>query len=72
MSQRGSTVAAKRFLLEAKRWASELQHQEVAGYIKKIAKDVVGKKTNGISEAEAEQYLMYGVLLQNYTLKIVS
>lgn len=70
LRQRGSTVAAKRFLVEAKRWASELQHQEVAGYIRKITEDVVNKESGDISEAEAERYLMYGVLLQNYTLKV--
>lgn len=69
LTQRGSTKAATRFLQEAKRWSVPLQDQDVAEYIIKIAQDVSASNTNGnISMEKAEQYLMNGVLLQNYVL----
>ena len=70
LTQRGSMKAALRFLKEAKRWSSPLQHQEAAEYIVKIAKDVTDKTPNDISLGEAEKYLMCGVLLQNYALHL--
>ncbi len=67
-AQRGSTQAASRFLTEAKRWAISLQSQTVAAYIKTIANDIAQREVSDISIESAERYLMYGILLQNYTL----
>ena len=66
--QRGSTKAASRFLKEAKRWAEPLQELKVAKYISDIAKDVSSREDDDISMKTAEKYLMYGILLQNYSL----
>lgn len=70
MMGRGSHQTAVRFLIEAKKWAKELESKQVKEYIRKIIKDVVNSNTDDISDAEAEKYLMYGVLLQNYALHI--
>ena len=67
-AQRGSTKAASRFAQEAKRWSVPLQERNVAKYIKKIAHDVSSQKSNNISLSLAERYLMYSILLQNYSL----
>lgn len=66
--QRGSDKAASRFLQEAKRWADPLATQSDKEYIRKIAKKVTEADTANISLAEAELYLMFGVLLQNHAL----
>lgn len=68
LSQRGSTQAAQRFLLEAKRWAKPLKEHKIAPYIAKIASDITERNENDISIESAEKYLMYGILLQNYSL----
>ncbi|NCN82740.1 MAG: hypothetical protein GW947_02120 [Candidatus Pacebacteria bacterium] len=68
LTQRGSTTAAQRFLFEAKRWALQLQSCEEAAYIKNIAADVRGDTEQETSLQTAEKYLMYSVLLQNYTV----
>jgi hypothetical protein len=68
LAQRGSTLAASRFLKEAQRWSRDLQNFSDAVYIKKIARDISSRKETEIDEASAERYLMYGVLLQNYAL----
>lgn len=68
LTQRGSAQAAERFLTEAKRWSADLQTEPVAEYIRKIAAEVNTDTSSDISEATAEKYLMYGVLLQNYCL----
>jgi hypothetical protein len=68
LAQRGSTQAASRFLREAKRWSVPLQFGAASAYIKDIAEDISNREVSDISMASAEKYLMYGVLLQNYTL----
>lgn len=68
LTQRGSHAAASRFLKEAKRWAVPLQKHVVKNYIRWIAKEVSEKEGDEISLALAERYLMYGVLLQNYSI----
>lgn len=68
LAQRGSDKAASRFLQEAQRWASDLQNKEVPTYVAQLAKDVSNRSAEDISLESAEQYLMYGVLLQNYAL----
>jgi hypothetical protein len=68
LTQRGSVVAAQRFLDEAKRWAEPLTHKPLKEYILNIAKDVSSAVSNQITLEQAEKYLMYGILLQNYAL----
>lgn len=68
LSQRGSKQAAERFLLEAKRWAEPLVDKKIAPYIVGIAQDISKRNTHDIELESAERYLMYGVLLQNYSL----
>jgi len=60
--------SAKRFLTEAKRWAAPLQTADLPPYIAKIVEDIILAPTDLPSLAEAEKYLMYSVLLQNYAL----
>lgn len=66
--QRGSKTAASRFLRESQRWSKDLQNLTKVAYIEKIARDISSREESEIDEASAERYLMYGVLLQNYTL----
>lgn len=68
LAQRGSTQAASRFLQEAKRWAIPLQSGAVSPYIQNIAQDISKRGVGDISLESAEKYLMYGILLQNYSL----
>lgn len=68
LTQRGSTVAARRFLSESKRWASELSSGNEKAYIKKIAKEIVGLSELDLNLAGAERCLMQAILLQNYSL----
>jgi len=69
LTQRGSTEAAQRFMNEAKRWSVQLQQRDIAEYIKKIANEI-SDQAGGITIELAETYLMYGILLQNYTLHL--
>ena len=68
LSQRGSHQAAQKFLIEAKRWASPLKNHPTPTYISNIVNDISGRTDSDISLESAEQYLMYGILLQNYSL----
>lgn len=68
LAQRGSTDGATRFLSEAKRWTKSLQKVKMAEYIQQIVNDVEAIKSESISLSLAEKLLMYGVLLQNYSL----
>jgi hypothetical protein len=68
LTQRGSISAAQRFAEEAKRWAEPLLKSDVPQYIAKIAQEIFANSEDEISLEKAEKYLMYGVLLQNYTL----
>lgn len=70
LAHRGSDKAAQRFLIEAQRWSKDLKNHQVEDYILHIVEDISKRKTTDISEASAEQYLMYGVLLQNYSLQL--
>lgn len=67
--QRDSLKGARRFLVEAQKWAQELQKEDVAPYIKTIAHEIHVRTESDISMSDAEDYLMYGILLQNYALK---
>lgn len=68
LSQRGSSQAAQKFLIEAKRWALPLKNHTTPKYISNIVRDISSRTDSDISLASAEKYLMYGILLQNYTL----
>lgn len=68
LKQRGADIAALRFLTEAKRWTIPLQNKMVAKYIQDIAADVASASSRTISMPQAELYLMYGILLQNFSL----
>ena len=68
LTQRGSKIAAQRFILEAKRWAKPLQSLEVPRYISKIAQEVSQQPEDTMTEELAEKYLMYGILLQNFVM----
>ncbi len=68
LTQRGSTTAAIRFLKEAQRWAEPLRLQALPEYIRNIATTVSQASSTKISTSQAERYLMYGILLQNYAL----
>lgn len=70
LAQRGSTKAALRFLKEAKRWSEPLEKKSIAPYIVKIAKAVSAQNGESISLAQAEHFLMQGVLLQNFALRL--
>ncbi len=68
LTQRGSTKAASRFLVEAKRWSNSIQDHKVPLYIQSIANQVSDCAEEQIDMETAEKYLMYAILLQNYTL----
>ncbi|PWU23250.1 hypothetical protein C5B42_03740 [Candidatus Cerribacteria bacterium 'Amazon FNV 2010 28 9'] len=68
LTQRGSSLAAMRFMIEAQKWAQQLQKENIASYIRDIAREITLCKTTEISLEMAERYLMYGILLQNYSL----
>jgi len=68
LSYRGSDKAAAKFFNEAKRWAAELKKQPVKDYIKDIAEEITSEPQ--LDSQKAETYLMYSVLLQNYSLQI--
>jgi hypothetical protein len=68
LTQRGSILAASRFLTEAQRWSNDLQKLVQVSYVKKIAQDISSRDKLDVGLESAERYLMYGVLLQNYAL----
>lgn len=69
MIQRGSKAGAQRFATEAEKWAQALPETEVKPYIRKIVLDVKGNHKR-LDMNLAEKYLMYSILLQNYTLHL--
>ena len=68
LQQRGATKAAQRFLQEAKRWAAPLSKRKTKDYVAKIAADIHDAPIDDLSSAKTEKYLMYAVLMQNYSL----
>lgn len=68
LKQRGSDIAANRFLKEAQRWSVLLEKSAEKQYIKDIARDVTNTSPADLVLIKAETFLMYGTLLQNYTL----
>jgi hypothetical protein len=68
LTHRGSLVAAKRFFIEAQRWAQPLQDRDISEYVRNIATEILATDETDLSTELAERYLMYGILLQNYAL----
>lgn len=60
--------SARRFLTEAKRWATPLTSADLPPHIKQIAEVISSLPPTLPTLAQAERYLMYSVLLQNYAL----
>ena len=67
---RGSNQGADRFFLESKKWCDGLSKVKLKTYIKSIINDIVGQTKLDHSLNTAEKYLMYSVLLQNYSLHL--
>ena len=69
LTQRGSLKAADQFLQQAQRWIKKLKNKKVKNYIKTILIDLDDQKgQKQLNMKQAEKYLMYSILLQNYTL----
>lgn len=69
MIQRGSDKGALRFFTEAKSWNNQLKHKQLKPYIKKLIVDIDTESESGLLTMEkAEKFLLYSVLLQNYSL----
>jgi hypothetical protein len=68
LTQRGSVKGALRFFEEAKRWSAQLDDKELKPYIRKIVSEIRLANTQDVTLERAEKYLMYGILLQNYSL----
>jgi hypothetical protein len=68
LRQRGANKAASRFLVEAKRWAGPLITQFDKNYLIDIGHKILNADPANITLVDAENYLMYGVLLQNHAL----
>jgi hypothetical protein len=67
---RNSYSSANRFFQEAQKWSLQLSHTKVKKHIKKIISDI-NSDTQGVNSVEkAEKLLMYGILLQNYSLHL--
>ncbi len=71
LSYRGSIKAAERFFVESKRWSSDLTTASLKSHIKKIIEEVNSFPQANVSSPEtAEKFLMYSILLQNYSLHL--
>lgn len=68
--QRGSDKAAQRFFEESRKWSDELLKQDIKQYIKDIINDLQGDNFSELTLDNAEDILMYSILLQNYSLKL--
>lgn len=71
LTQRGSDQAAKKFFVEAQRWVSDLSNLELKGYIEKIILDLQQETFENNLMEKAEKFLMYSILLQNYSLHLL-
>jgi hypothetical protein len=65
--QRDSKEGAMRFFLEAKKWSLQLEKKDLKSYIQHIIHDINTSDTQ-LNLENAEKYLMYSTLLQNYAL----
>lgn len=71
LTQRGSLVAAQKFLDQAGQWTEGLKKEDLKYYIGAIVSDLSKSlKSSKLDLATAEKYLMYSILLQNYSLKL--
>jgi hypothetical protein len=70
LSHRGSLAGATSFFKEAQRWCVELKRHELKPYIQAIVTEITHTPNSTFSAAQAEQLLMYSVLLQNYSLHL--
>lgn len=69
MIVRGSDKGAVRFFTEAQKWNTELKNHKLKPYIQKIIVDISNENSGNILDmAKAEKYLMYSILLQNYSI----
>ena len=66
--QRGSYQTARRFLLEAEKWIKDLHDAELKEYVRNIITDLQDLGNKPLNMDQAEKYLTYSTLLQNYTL----
>lgn len=67
---RGSFVNAQRFYREARQWSFKLTNAKLKPYIKKIILDFNHNCSSELTLEKAEKYLMYSILLQNYSLHL--
>ena len=70
LTQRGSLKAAAKFLDQAKKWCYELSTFKLKGYLQNIVDEIKNDHPNSLTTKQAEKYLMYSILLQNYSLKM--
>lgn len=69
MIVRGSDKGAVRFFIEAQKWNTALKNHKLKPYIQNIITDINSESGENILDmAKAEKYLMYSILLQNYSL----
>ena len=69
MIARGSNKGALRFFAQAQKWNCQLKKAPLKTYIQKIIADIDSENAAKIlNMAKAEKFLMYSVLLQNYSL----
>jgi len=70
LSQRGSYKAAQRFWEESKRWTTDLKLHENKPQINNIVNSLLQTNFDPTDLAQAENNLMYSIILQNYTLSL--
>lgn len=68
LSQRGSHPAASTFFVQAQRWCSELVAHPVSPSTKRIVTAVKNTPKTTFTLAQAEEFLLYSILLQNRAL----
>ncbi len=69
-AHRGSEKMARRFLLEAKKRASEVRREFVRPYIANILDQVTSFSESRLDKSGAEDMLLYSILLQNAVTKM--
>ena len=70
LTYRGSNIAASKFLKESERLVHELSKHKTKPYIQKIIKNINLNSKKKLDLEQADKYLMYSILLQNYSLYI--
>ncbi len=68
LSYRGSEQAAEKFWQSAQVWLDELDEEQLVPYVQNIMSNLKQQKV--LQKQNIEDYLMYSILLQNYTLKM--